>query len=252
MSQSKQPSEAIVGAGLSAEATNILVKNVNTKTMAGAGGTDVDDLVTDVVTLSLLIVDESYSMSDDETQVKSEIDASIEAIKDSSQRDEILLSIWAFNSRTRLIHSYLSLDLVEPFTDYHPQNNTALYDSIIDGLTGLVKYEAELKAQGWRVKLNVGVVTDGDDNESRHTAAQVKTVVEELRRKRENATFALIALGNDVDETVLAASMGFPDPKRFDKTPQGRRRAFGTWSSSVIKTSQTQIGTASGSLFQAP
>lgn len=259
MSQNNVPSkaaasQAIINSGLSTQATSILVKNLNTKTLSGAAGPlDVDNpdrFVSDVTTLSLFIVDESWSMLDDRDQVVSEFDENLLAIKGSSQADEILMSLWAFSDRTRLIHSYLTLDIIDGLTDYHPNGNTALYDSILDGLTGLVEYERELKLKGQRVKLNVAALTDGDDNQSKASAADVKVVVEELRRKRENATFTLIPLGNDVDGDVLADMIGFPAPSKFDKTPAGRRRAFGTWSSSVIRTSQTQIGGSTG-LFTA-
>ncbi|KKQ91911.1 MAG: hypothetical protein UU16_C0015G0007 [Candidatus Woesebacteria bacterium GW2011_GWA2_40_7] len=252
-SSKAQASQSIVASGLSQAAQNILVKNLSAKNVAGAAGPDVNDLnVADEVTLALVILDESGSMDDDQAQVVREYDDNIDAIRGSKQADQILLTLWAFNTRSRLIHSYLTMDLVEKLTDYHPDGGTALYDAILDGLTGLVDYENTLKQQGMRVKLNVAVLTDGDDNSSHASAQDVKTVVEEIRRKRENATFTLIALGNDVDETVLANSMGFPDPKQFDKTPAGRRRAFGTWSSSVIKTSQTKIAGGSQSSFFTP
>jgi hypothetical protein len=185
---------------------------------------------------------------DDRAEVVREFEENLAAIKGSKQADEILMSVWAFNDRSRMLHSYLTLDLIDGLTDYNPDNSTALFDTILDGLTSIVDYESKLLTSGMRVKLNISVVSDGDDNQSRSTAAEVKAVVLEILKKRENSTFNFIALGNDVDETVLADSIGFPDPKRFDKTPAGRRRAFGTWSSSVIKTSQTKIGT-SGGLF---
>jgi hypothetical protein len=247
-----QASQSIVAAGLSRNATSILVNNLTTKTLAGAVGPDINDLnVADEVTLALFILDESGSMDDDVADVLREFDENTDAIKGSKQADQILMSLWAFNTRPRMIHSYLTMDLVESLSDYHPDGITALFDAVLDGLTGLIQYEEELKSQGMRVKLNVAVLTDGDDNSSHASAFDVKTVVEDIRRKRENATFTLIALGNDVDEAVLADSMGFPDPTQFDKTPAGRRRAFGTWSSSVIKTSQTKIG-GSKSSFLTP
>lgn len=247
-----QASQSIIGAGLGAEATSILVKNLSAKTIQGAAGTDPTELPTDMATLALVILDESGSMTDDQDQVVKEFDENLVAIKGSKQAEEILLSVWAFNSKSRMIHSFLTLDLVDNLTDYHPHDETALYDTILDGLTSLVDYEAELRKSGMRIKLNVSVITDGDDNKSAASASDVKKVVTDILAKRENSTFNLIALGNSVDETVMAEEMGFPDPKRFDKTPAGRRRAFGTWSSSVIKTSQTKIGNKSQGGFLAP
>jgi len=243
-----QVSRSIVGAGLSQAATEILVKNLSAKTIAGAGGTDPSQLPTDEVTLSLVILDESGSMLDDCDEVVKEFKENLDAIRGSKQADEILMSTWLFNSRTRMLHSYLTLELVDELTDYHPVDMTALYDAVLDGFTGLVAYEAELRKQGMRTKINVAVFTDGVDNESRNRADDVRKVAEELLA-RENCTLTLSAFGYDFKPEEIAQAIGFPDPGKFDKTPAGRRRAFGTWSSSVIKTSQTKIGGSKTGFF---
>lgn len=244
----QQASQSIVGAGLSQDVTNILVKNLSAKTLSGASGTNPNELPTDEVTLSLVILDESGSMEDDQAQVVAEFDANLDAIKKSKQADEILMSLWAFNTRTRMIHSYLTLDLVAGLTDYHPHDGTALFDSVLDGFTSLVAYETELKNQGMRTKINVAVFTDGMDNSSHSLSDDVRKVSQELLA-RENCTLTLSAFGPDLDAAEIAQLIGFPDPQKFDKTPTGRRRAFGTWSSSVIKTSQTKIGGSKSGLF---
>ena len=256
MSKSKvQASQSIVKANLSQAAQSILVKNLSAQTIKGAIGPDLNSLnVADELTLGLFILDESYSLYDFRQAVIDGYDQNVEALKGSKARDEILLTSWAFNNSSRLLHSYLSLDLIDPLKDYHPDGNTALYKTILDGLTSLIQYEQELKDQGMRVKIDVGVITDGQDNQSQYyqiTAADVKSVVSDIRKKRENATFNLVALGNGVDETALADELGFPDPAQFEKTPAGIRRAWGTLSSSVIRTSQTKIKTGGSSNFLA-
>jgi hypothetical protein len=58
-----QASESIIGAGLSKAVTDILVNNLNAKTVQGGAGVDPSSLPTDMVTLALVILDESGSMS---------------------------------------------------------------------------------------------------------------------------------------------------------------------------------------------
>ena len=237
-----QVSQSIIGAGLSQDATNILVKNLSAKTVAGAAGADPNQLPTDEVTLSLVIFDESGSMFDDRDQVVAEFGEDLDAVKKSKQADEILMSEWAFNTRTRMIHSYLTLDLVEGLKDYNPDGQTALYDAVLDAFTGLVAYEAELRVQeGMRTKIHVAVFTDGMDNASRATANEVRKVSEALLAK-ENCTLTLTGFGADLDPDAIAQAIGFPTVVKAGSSAKERRRAFGTWSSSVIKTSQTKIG----------
>ena len=245
-----QVSQSIIGAGLSQAATDILVKNLSAKPIAGAAGTDPSALPTDEVTLSLVIFDESGSMLDDAGAVVAEFGEDLEAVKKSKQADEILMSQWAFNTRTRMIHSYLTLDLVEGLKDYNPDGQTALYDAVLDAFTGLVAYETELRNQGMRTKINVAVFTDGMDNASRATPDEVRKVSEDLLAK-ENCTLTLTGFGMDLDASQIAQAIGFPIVIKAGSSAKERRRAFGTWSSSVIKTSQTKIG-GSKSVFFTP
>lgn len=245
-------SQSIIGAGLGAEASNILINNLNAQTVAGANGVDATALPTDEVTLALVVVDESGSLDPDRDNVVREFGDDLDAIKKSKQADEIVMSMWAFNTRTRMLHGYLTLDLVDGLTDYHPAGGTALYDGLLDAFTSLVAYEAELKKKGMRTKLNVAVFTDGRDNSSRATADDVRKVALGLLAK-ENITLSLTGFVGAYDPSeppldpfAIAKAIGFPTVVKVGSTPAERRRAFGTWSSSVIKTSQTKIGTSGG------
>jgi hypothetical protein len=238
-------SKSIIAAGLGADATGILVNNLNAKTVSGAQGTDPTEFATDEATLAGVVIDESGSLQPDQAQVEQEFADDLAAIKGSSQADEILMSIWAFSDRTRVMHSYLTLELVTGLLGYHPAGGTALYDGILDAFTSLVAYETELKKSGIRTKLNLAVFTDGHDNSSRSSADDVKKVALELLAK-ENCTLTLTGfVGAErppLDPYDIAKAIGFPNVVKAGATPAERRRAFGTWSSSVIKTSQTKIG----------
>ena len=161
---------------------------------------------------------------------------------------------WAFNPRTRVMHSYLTLDLVTGLIVYHPAGGTALYDAILDTFTALVAYDAELKGKGIMTKLNIAVFTDGHDNSSHATADEVRKVSLSLLAK-ENCTLSLTGfVGAEfppLDPEDIAKAIGFPTVVKAGATPKERRRAWGTWSLSVIKTSQTKIG-GSQSGFLAP
>jgi len=246
-----QASQSIVGAGLSKSATDILVKNLTTQTIAGGQGIDPANLDTDFVTLFLVILDETGSMAGDQMAVVMAFDEMIAALKDSKAADSILVSVWAFNSsRTRLIHSYLTLDLVNSLTDYSPIGGTNLYDATLDGVTSLLQYEEELKKAGTRNQTVVVCFTDGEDNASHGKAADVKAVVDSLMSK-EKYVFSLVAFDRDNRgyATQTALDMGFANVLTAGATRSEIRKAMGTVSKSVIRASQTQIGKASQSGF---
>src|SRR5688572_7768898 len=107
-----QASQSIIGAGLSKAATQILVNNLSTQTIAGAAGVDPNDLP-EQVTLFAVVLDETGSMQKNRQVVINSFDEMLRALKDSKAANSILLSVWAFNTHgTRLVHSYLPLDLV--------------------------------------------------------------------------------------------------------------------------------------------
>lgn len=246
-----QASQSIIDSDLSGAVQSILINNLTANTLNGSVGPDVESFPSTETTVALLFVDESPSMSDVVQEVLNQFRLNRDAIKGSHQHDEIVLAVWGFADHSRLIHSYLPIDLVPDLDGEYRTwgSSTAEFDTILEGITSMMTYVKDLVDKGQTVKMNIGVMSDGDDNASKAAASEVKQVVTELRKKYEGITFNLISLGNDVDETDLAESMGFPDPKKFDKTPSGIRRAWGTWSSSVIKTSQTKIGNTSGGLF---
>lgn len=237
-------SQSIVGAGLSQVATDILVGNLNTKTAAGAQGADIDDLVSDETTLFCVVLDETGSMRQNYDAVFTAYAEMLTALKASKAVDKILMSVWGFNTKSRLIHGYLPLDMVPDLSGYNPDDWTALYDATLDALTSLIAYEQDLKSLGNRTQAVVVVFTDGDDNRSRHVAADVKKVADELLAK-ETYVLSLVAFRQDPSDDFgqrAAAEMGFPDLLEAGSSAHDIRRAMGTVSQSAIRASQGKIG----------
>lgn len=166
----------------------------------------------------------------------------IEALLKSKASDSVLMSTWLFDTETTLRHSYMPLADVPrlDWDSYDPDGMTAIYDSVIDGVTSVVAYAQSLINSGIRVKVVVVLITDDDDNAStKATASKVKSLVEDLLGQ-EFYTFAMVCLGKGAK---AGASMGFPSILNETSDASGIRRALGTVSASVIKASQTQIGT---------
>jgi hypothetical protein len=238
--------------GLSQATTGILVNNLNGTTVAGAQGTAADDLTGDEVTLFVEILDRTGSMSPWRQAVIDSFNEQLTALGNSKAADSILMSSWLFNEKSTLRHGYLPLANVPTLdlSSYDPDGSTALYDAVLDALTGVVAYGQSLRDAGIRTKIVVVAVTDGEDNASRRaTPAKVKTVVEDLLRQ-EIYTFAFVAFG--MSGKQVADSMGFPAQNVLDANadPSSIRKALGTVSKSVIRASQTVIGaTGSGSFF---
>lgn len=248
-----QVSQSIVGAGLTPEASKILINNITAKTIAGAQGTNPADFNTDFVTLYCLLSDESGSMSPYRQVFVQEVNNDVEALKKSAAGDTIAMSHWAFNSDngSRLVHSYLPLDLIPSFAGYNPDGQTPLFDAVMDAITSMLAYEDVLVKAGTRTQTVFVALTDGGDNDShRATAAAIKTVVDDLLTK-EKYLFSLIGFGTNGYAQQIAKSMGFLDSNVLEVggSEHDLRIAMGTKSKSVIRASQTVIGGKSQSGF---
>lgn len=237
--------------GLSMNAAGILVNNLNPVTMMGATGAAIDDLAGDEVTLFGVVIDATGSMSPYRTDVIAGYNDMLQALRDSKAADSILMSTILFNTSSTLRHGYLSLQDVPNLdqNSYNPDSATALYDATLDAFTGIVAYGQQLRNGGIRTKCVIVVISDGEDNASRHaTEAGVRTVALDLQNQ-EIYQLAFVYFGNNGQ--VVAQQMGFPANNVFNTTasPSEIRRALGTVSKSVIRASQTTIGGQSGSFF---
>lgn len=239
-----------VAEGLSLHTVEVLVNNLTPVTIAGAAGMSIDDLAGDEVTLYVRVIDVTGSMQRFQHVVIDAANDQLDALAGSKASDSILMSTLEFNTRTEVLHSYLSLDKAIRLdgSNYQPDGSTALYDATLDAITSAVAYAQSLRDAGIRVKVVVVIISDGEDNSSRHTAAAVKHVIEDLINQ-EIYTFAFVAFGTD--GKGIAASMGIPPANVLDEQADAHsiRLALNTVSKSVIRASQTIVGGTAPSFF---
>jgi hypothetical protein len=237
--------------GMGNKATSILVENLNALTVAGAQGLAVDDLSGDHVVLLCVILDETGSMDSYRADVVDAYNNMLSALRDSKTADDILISTWFFNTQSKLLHGYTDLAHAPSLGrgNYAPDGGTALFDAVLDGLTGVVAYGQDLRNNGISTKVIVVVLTDGEDNSSRHRATDVQIVVEDLLHQ-EFYTLALVAFGSGFAQQV-ATQMGFPAQNILESGADARsiRRALGTVSKSIIRASQTVIDPNASGFF---
>lgn len=235
---------ALQDGDLSARSHAILVENLDTLTTLGAQGVAPEDLLEDRVTLFVPIVDHTGSRSLEADLMRSEYNKMIDALKASSAKDTILVSSWLFGTSSSLLHGFVALDdaVQLDVSNYDPMGATALYDAVLDVLTSTAAYTKTLLDQGYRVKVVIVILTDGEDNYSNISPSQVKQVADDLLQQ-EIYVLALVAFGTGFAHTA-ADLMGIPQENVMEYGGDKRdiRHAFQLVSSSVIRQSQTHIG----------
>ena len=231
---------------LNSQASLIMINSLDGTNLAGCMGTSVDDLETDDVTIVTTILDASLSMKSFESTVRDSYDKFIKSLQESKQAGSILVSNRTFHSKQTILHGFKKVDEIKPIDKQYKANggSTALYDTLLDALTGIKAYSKSLNQNGVRTKCVVAVFSDGDDNDSKKASSNdVKTVSDELLRSE---MFYLVYVGYQQDPSTnlkaIADTVGFPNVLTTNATESEIRRSMDLVSKSIIRTSQTQIG----------
>lgn len=247
--------------GLTADALDLVIANLNGPAVITAVHTPLDQLATNDVTLAMNIIDMSGSMASHAASLIGAYNNDyLTAMAGSPAADDILVSTILFNDKVKTLHGYVPLADAPPLTKktYSPDFSTALYDAIAAGLTNMVLYAQQLRASGIMVRGVVIVYTDGEDNASRQRAADIQRAAADLLRQ-EMYMLALVGFGlkkplgfagmghGRSPAQQLADDIGFPMGLDAGLDPAGLRRIFHMASMSTVQVSQ--MGAVPAGLF---
>ncbi|GAB4268386.1 MAG: hypothetical protein Kow0080_11270 [Candidatus Promineifilaceae bacterium] len=240
--------------GLTDNTLGLVVSNLNGPTMVTAIGTSLNKLTSNEVTLAMNIIDMSASMAPHAVDVINGYNTEyLAAMKGSTAVDDILVSTILFNDQIKLLHGYVPLRDAPPLTKntYHPTGTTALYDAVAAGLTNMVLYAQQLRANGIMVRCIVIVYSDGGDNASQQEAVNVRRAAQELL-KHEIYTLAYVGFySGGITDTILrqlADEIGFTETLMAGLSQGELRRIFHLVSASTVRVSQ-QSGLAAQAIF---
>jgi uncharacterized protein YegL len=150
-------------------------------------------------------------------------------IKDQARQEGTCLMTLALFS-DKYEEQYASIPLQEAvpldFLTYFPQGQTALHDSIVRGINGLVTRISQRTEQGLPAKVIVVILTDGEENGSKSYGANQARLAIELRRKYSNWEF--LFLGANQNACLTAKGLGMEEGTAIQFTPdsQGIKRAL--------------------------
>jgi uncharacterized protein YegL len=251
-------SGAVQAGMLSQDTSTMLTGHLGAVVVAGAAGTAMEDIVATDVTLITVLIDASSSIAGArlEQAVRDGQNALLDAFSGSKERDSILVALWTFNDRQKVLHSYV------PVTDatrldqknYCGQGCTRLYDTWCDALAANVAYAQQLRMSGTPCRSVVVVITDGADVGSKRTAGDCARISRDLLAS-EQFVLAFVGVGNEADFRKIARRMGVPDgciAVQKNATPSGLRQVFQMVSQSAIRASQGQIQPGAGAGFFVP
>lgn len=155
-----------------------------------AVNTPVDDITSSSVMIIDFAIDGSDSMSCYVQTMRECLGHYKQAICDSKQVDEMIVSKTVFNSTIQAGGYVLATDFN---TDYEAFGCTRLYDTIINRRQSMLQYMEELQDTGFTARACLVLLTDGQDVGSDSTLNDARKAIQDLINRE--VTVAFIAFG---------------------------------------------------------
>ena len=214
-------------------------------------GVHVDDVQSSEVVLVTMMIDDSGSIrfAGNAQAVRDGHNEVLRALRDSKQRDQILLHTRYLNGHVLFPYGPLDQTAEMDSQNYDPNQGTPLYDQAVVVLGTVMAKQQEFADNGVPVRSITLIVTDGADEHSvRAKAADVKNIVEDLKRQ-ETHIVALLGVQDQygTDFRQVAQSLGIEDEwiLTVDSDASAIRRAFQVFSQSALQVSQAAGGSFS-------
>ena len=198
-----------------------------------AANLDVDDVVSPSVLLVDFVIDRTGSMSTYERVMQDCLTHYKQAIVNSKQADEMLVSKTLFNSVIET-GGYVAPDDFN--TDYSTWGVTRLYDAIIDRRQRLLDYMGQLKDNGTNARAVMVILSDGFDNDSQYRASDARQAIQDLISKE--VTVAFIAFGQDAFGIADKLGVKPENVKEVSNDESELRRVIDLVSKSAISASK--------------
>lgn len=202
---------------------------------------DVDDVVSPSIMLVDFLIDGSGSMDPYERTMCECLEHYKEAISNSKQSDEMLVSKTVFES-TIETGGYVA---PEDFnTDYSAGGCTRLYDAIIDRRQRMLDYMDQLKNNGTNARACLIILSDGEDYGSQHRASDARQAIQDLISKE--ITVAFIAFGQGAFGVADSIGVKKNNVKEVSNDESELRRVIDLVSKSAISASKKASSGAGG------
>ena len=201
------------------------------RAIQGAMGVSADDIPASEVFLLSFVIDDSGSIrfGSNTQHVRDGHNAVQEELRKSSKGEDILVHAHALNSG--VIYPFCPLKTAPQLDtkNYNPDGDTPLFDATLTVLGAVIAKEQEFANQGVPVRSVTVIVSDGANNTSLKTAADVRKLVDQLL-KAENHIVALLGVDDgSTDYRAVAAEMGIRPEWVLTPQSDGKsiRHAFG-------------------------
>lgn len=195
-----------------------------------------DEIQTDETINCVFVVDISPSVQSYINDLNHAFNDFISHMQQSHLADQLLVSVVEFHEQVAVRSGFQPVTYLPTLHFVPSGGGTALYDATMRGLRQAVDYRNTLMVSGINVKTLLFVITDGEDNSSTTSAAQVKAELQRIEADERNMfsfTTVLFGVGNATAFGKAQRDMGIRHLATIGTSGAEIRRMIGIISQSV-------------------
>jgi uncharacterized protein YegL len=161
--------------------------------------TRIGDLGATEYTLATIAIDITGSVGGFEQELLTMLVTAIEACKRSPRSENLLVRVVEFNSSVgvRELHGFTPLVGINTaaYKPFRPAGMTPLFDATYNAIGAMIDYGKQLADNDFLANGIVFVITDGGDNDSTMTVANIRRQIETARQAEELESLVGVVIG---------------------------------------------------------
>jgi uncharacterized protein YegL len=203
-----------------------------------------DDIDTDQTINAVFITDTSGSVGSYVKELNAAFNDFTETMQKSHIAPRLFVSLIEFNDKPEVVSGFRPVTNI-PQVDFSKKlgGYTSLYDAVKLGVDNAMAYRTNLENSGIECKTLVFVITDGEDNNSSHSAHEVKILLDKIKSD-ERSSFSfnsmLFGVGNQANFEKAKNEMGIDYLAKVGTSGNDMKRMIGFISQSISSVSAGQ------------
>lgn len=184
--------------------------NVNTNHGFSYSHIGVEKLEASNYTIVHIVIDKSGSVYNFKKELEDICKVYVESCQDSPESENLLIRVTAFDNNMGVdieeIHGYTLFSAIDP-NQYdgtiNPRGGTPLYDATLDSLESLKDFSEKLYEEQHLCNAILFVITDGEENASNNSLADVTKLMKKVHRDEQLESFTSILIGVNTDDSYI-------------------------------------------------
>jgi uncharacterized protein YegL len=234
-----------------------ILNTLDTPNNYGFSAAKIEDLKASEFTLVTIVQDISGSVAGFKQGMIACLKTALESCKTSQRSENLLVRLVGVNGHVNELHGFRLLSDIQP-SEYDTildriGGNTALYDGAHTAIDATIAYARKLTDQGIDNNAVVYIITDGEDNASNFSPADVQRLIFEARQEEVTESLLTVLIGVNTQGSITSYLTRFKDEAGLDRyvdladASKNTLAKLGAFISRSISSQSQSLGTGKSS-----